>query len=189
MKLIVWLWNPGKQYEITRHNLGYLFLDFIKFYNTSHLTPLLWRRGEYDWSEFKYEPKFKWDISTWQIWWEKVILLKPTTFMNLSWESIKKIVDFFKINKEDIIIIYDDISMDFWKIRFRDSWSAGWHNWIKSIINNIWDDFNRIKVWIWINNKYEVSDWVLSKFKKEELKTLNEDIFPKAYELLEEKSY
>jgi len=175
MKLIVWLWNPGKQYEITRHNLGYLFLDFII--------------GESEFSDFKYESKFKWDLSIWKISWEKVFLFKPTTFMNLSWEAIKKIVDFYKIDIDDIIIIYDDLSMDFSKIRFRNTWSAWWHNWIKNIITHFWNDFNRIKVGIWFNSRYDVSDFVLSKFKNEEINELNNNIFIKTYDLLKEKMF
>lgn len=173
MKLIVWLWNPGKEYKETKHNLWFLFLDYFiekeKF------------------SDFKFESKFKWEISSWIFEWEKIILLKPQAFMNLSWESIRKIVDFYKIDLEEIIIIYDDMSMDFWKLRFRDKWSAWWHNGIKSIIQHFKDQFNRIKIWIWFNENYELSDWVLSKFNEEELESLKNDIFPKTYELLKEK--
>ena len=173
MKLIVWLWNPTKEYEKTKHNVWFLFLDYFK--------------EKENFSEFKNEIKFKAEISTWIYSWEKTILLKPMTYMNLSWESIRKVIDFYKINLEDIIIIYDDLSMDFWKTRFRDKWSAWWHNWVKSIIQHIWDNFKRIKVWIWFNSNYEVSDWVLSKFKNEELEELNHLVFEKTYILLKEK--
>lgn len=170
MKLIVWLWNPWKEYETTRHNLGFLFLEFLK---------------NKEWfSEFKEEVKFKWELSLWVIKWEKTILLKPNTFMNLSWESVRKLVDFYKIDIDDIVVIYDDMSMDFWKIRFRDIWSAGWHNWIKSIISTFWDKWKRIKVWIGLNPKFEVSDWVLSKFTKDELSFLEVEVFPDVYKLL-----
>ncbi len=166
MKLIVWLWNPWKDYEFTRHNLGFLFLDWL----------ISWE----DFTDFKTETKFRWSISVWNLFWEKIVLLKPETFMNLSWESLRKVIDFYKIEiKEDLIIIYDDISMEFWKIRFRKTWTAWWHNGIKSIISHIWSDFKRIKVWVWFNEKYDVSDWVLSKFKKEELKNLEKEVFSK----------
>ncbi len=164
MKLIVWLWNPWVQYKNTRHNVWFLFLDAFAEKN--------------NFSDFKLESKFKWEISTWINAWEKTILLKPTTYMNLSWESLRKIVDFYKINLADITIIYDDMSMDFWKIKTRDKWSAGWHNWIKSIISHFWDIFKRIKIWVWFNDNYEVSDWVLSKFTNEELGKLESKIFP-----------
>ena len=177
MKLIVWLWNPWKKYEKTRHNIWFMFLDFL----ISHLNPPL--EGEI-FSEFKIEKKFKAEISEWRLDWERTILLKPQTYMNLSGESLKKIVDFYKIDLEDIIIIYDDKDMEFWKVRFRETWSAWWHNWIKDIIKYFWKDFKRIKIWIWYDTKYDVSDWVLSNFTKEKLDALEKKIFHKALELL-----
>ena len=173
MKLIVWLWNPGKKYEKTRHNIWFMFLDF--------LVEMFWRNT---FTEFKLESKFKWEISEWIYEWEKTILLKPNTFMNLSWESLRKIVDFYKIDLEDIIIIYDDLSLELWKIRFREKGSAWGHNWIKSIISHFSQEFKRIKIWIWYNDNYEVSDWVLSKFTNEELDIFEDEIFEKSYELL-----
>ncbi len=173
MKLIIWLWNPWDKYTKTKHNIGFLFLDYIN------------KKEKF--SDFKFESKFKWEISNWNINLKKVVLLKPQTFMNLSWESIRKIVDFYKIDINDILIIYDDISMDFWKIRFREKWSAWWHNWIKDIIKYFWENFYRIKIWIWFNNNFEVSDWVLSKFDEEELNDLENEVFPEVYKLLIEK--
>ncbi len=173
MKLIVWLWNPGKEYSETRHNLGFLFLEYLK--------------EKEKFSDFKDESKFKWEVSSGIIKWDKTLLLKPSTYMNLSWESLRKIVDFYKIEIDDIIVIYDDISMDFWKIRIRDSWSAGWHNWVKSIINHFWNEWNRVKVGIWLNTNFEVSDWVLSKFTKDEIEKLENKVFREIYELMKEK--
>lgn len=168
MKLIVWLWNPWDKYKYTRHNLWFLFLDYFK--------------NKFDFEEFKYESKLKWDISTWTLKWEKVILLKPQTFMNISWESIKKTTNYYKIDINDFIVIYDDLSMEFWKIRFRDRWSAWWHNWVKDIIRYFWEEWNRIKVWIWFNDKFEVSDFVLSKFSEEELIDLENEVFIEVYD-------
>ncbi len=173
MKLIIWLWNPWIQYEKTRHNLGFLFLDYLK--------------EKEKFSDFKSESKFKWEISTWIIRWEKAILLKPITYMNLSGESVRKVVDFYKVDLGDIVVVYDDISMDFWKIRFRDTWSAWGHNWVKSIISHFWDKWNRIKVWVWFNSSFDVSDWVLSKFTSDELDKLEKDLFSNIYNLLIEK--
>jgi len=181
MKLIVWLWNPTDEYKITRHNLWFMFLDWLI------KRPVSNQKETGLWNNFNYESKFKWDISTLVIDWEKVILLKPMTYMNLSWESIINLVNFYKISKEDLIVIYDDISMEFWKIRFRDKWSAGGHNWIKNIIKYLKEDFKRIKVWIWYDSKYDVSSWVLSKFSEEELIDLEQEVFPKVYDLLIEK--
>ena len=165
MKIIVWLGNPWVQYTYTRHNLGFLFLD--KF------------RHEYHFSVFSLESKFKADISTWNINWEKILLLKPQTYMNLSWESLHKIRDYYKLNISDFIIIYDDISMDFWKVRVRNKWSAGWHNGIKSIIAHFWNEFERIKVWVSYDSKYDVADWVLSKFSEEELIDIGNEVYNK----------
>ena len=173
MKIIIWLWNPWERYEKTRHNLWFLFLDYLKE-----------KEGLED---FKYESKFRWEISSWTILWKKTFLLKPQTFMNLSWESLQKICQFYKVDKKDFIVIYDDISMDFWKVRFRDKWSAWWHNWVKDIIKYFWGERDRIKVWVWFNEKYETSDFVLSKFSEEELIDLENNIFPKVYELIKEK--
>ena len=173
MKLIIWLWNPWDKYIKTKHNIGFLFLDYLV--------------EKEKFPDFKIESKFKWEISSWEFNWEKTILLKPQTFMNLSWESIKKVMDFYKINNEDIIVIYDDISMDFGKIRFRDKWSAGWHNWIKDMIKYLWSEFNRIKVGVWFNDNYEVSDWVLSKFESSEFDELQDTILPDTLKILKDK--
>ena len=170
MKLIIWLGNPGKQYEKTRHNVWFIFLE--KF------------RKENNFSDFKLESKFKWEISEWRFEWEKTILLKPQTYMNLSWESIRKIVDFYKIDLEDIIVIFDDKDMEFWKVRFRETGSAWGHNWIKSIISHFWKDFKRIKIWIWYDSKYDVSDWVLGKFSEADLADIDSEIYEKSLEIL-----
>ena len=163
MKLIVWLGNPWNNYENTKHNVWFMFLDYFKNIN------------KFD--DFKFESKFKAELSSWIYKWEKTLLIKPQTFMNLSWDSIISITNFYKIDINDVIVIYDDLSMDFWKLRFRDKWSAWWHNWIKSIIKHFWENFKRIKIGIWFNDKFEVSDWVLSKFSEEEIIDLNNDVF------------
>lgn len=173
MKLILWLWNPWNEYTYTRHNIWFLFLDFFASRNGF-------------WS-FKLESKFKWEIAFWDIDGEKTILLKPITYMNLSWESLKEVMNFYKIEKKDFIVIFDDMSMDFGKLRYRENWSAGWHNWVKSIIKYFWEDFKRIKVWVGFNANFEVSDWVLSKFTKTELEELDKNIFFEVEKMLEEK--
>ena len=147
-------------------------------------------KEKYEFEEFKEEKKFKWEISNPHPLTplpieegEKVILLKPSTFMNLSWESIIELLNFYKIDKKDIIVISDDKDMEFWKIRFRESGSAGGHNWLKSIIKYLWEDFKRIKIWVGSDTKYNTADWVLSKFSSEELLELK-NIFEKAEETL-----
>jgi len=173
MKLIIWLWNPWDQYKLTKHNIWFMFLDYL--------------RNKDGFSDFKYESKFKADISEWRFEWEKTILLKPQTFMNLSWEAIIAITNFYKIDIENWIVIYDDMSMEFWKLRFRDKWSAWWHNWIKDIIRFYKENFKRIKVWIWFNSNFNVSDWVLSKFSEEELIDLDNVVFKDVKNMLIEK--
>lgn len=173
MKLIIGLGNPWLEYKNTRHNVGFMFLDKLK--NT-------W------WFEEFKDSKFKWLISEWIHSWEKIILLKPMTYMNLSWESIIGLMNFYKIGIENLIVIFDDVSMDFAKIRFRLEGRDGGHNWIKSIIKNLGtEEFARIKIWVWNDSKFELSDWVLSKLKNEEIEELENNIFPKAQELLETK--
>lgn len=163
MKLIIWLWNPWDKYKNTRHNIWFMFLDFFAEKN--------------NFPNFSFEKKFNAEISEKNLNSEKIILIKPQTFMNLSWESLQKIVNYYKVDTKNIIIIYDDISMDFWKVRHRQVWSHWWHNGIKDITRYIWDKFDRVKVGVWIDKNYEVSDWVLSKFKNIELGELDKNIF------------
>ena len=165
MKLIVGLWNPGDKYRDTRHNLGFIFLDNFQ--------------EENNFSDFKYESKFTADISSGILHGEKTLLVKPQTFMNLSGESIQKICNFYKLTGEDFTVIYDDMSMDFWKIRSRDKGSAGWHNGVKSIIKHFGENWKRIKVWVWFDDRYKVSDWVLSKFTADELIDIDTEIYNK----------
>ena len=173
MKLIVGLGNYWDKYINTRHNAWFMFVDYLA--------------EKENFSDYKFESKFKAEISTGICNWEKTLLIKPQTYMNLSWEAVSLIKQFYKTHPDDLIIIYDDISMDFWKVRFRDKWSAGGQNGIKDIIRILWEEFKRIKIWIWLHDKYEVSDWVLSKFKEEELIDLNNEVFPEVYNILKEK--
>ena len=171
MKLIAWLGNPWDKYKNTRHNAWFIFVDKL--------------REDTNFAPWKFESKFKAEISEWRYNWEKTFLLKPQTFMNLSGESIQKFCNFYKIPKEDWIVIYDDKDMEFWKTRFRDKGSAWWHNWIKSIIQYFGQEFSRIKIWIWYDSNYEVSDWVLGKFIEEELIDLDNEVYEKSIKLLE----
>lgn len=107
---------------------------------------------------------------------EKVILLKPTTYMNLSGESIREVVDFYKLSNDDVLVIYDDISLDVGRLRIREKGSAGGHNGIKSIIAHLGTDiFPRIKVGVGQPN-VDLVNYVLGKFTKEEMEVLNESI-------------
>ena len=160
MFLIVGLGNPGSQYEDTRHNIGFKVVDNIaKEYNI----------------EINRQ-KFKGMCGEGFINGEKVILLKPTTYMNLSGESVREVVDFYKLSNEDILVIYDDISLDVGRLRIREKGSAGGHNGIKSIIAHLGTDvFPRIKVGVGQPN-VDLVNYVLGKFTKEEMEVLSESI-------------
>ncbi len=160
MKLIVGLGNPGVEYENTRHNAGFMVVDKI----SSQYNIAINRQ------------KFKGVYGEGFIANEKVILLKPATYMNLSGESVREVRDFYKINSEDIIIIYDDISLDIGRLRLREKGSAGGHNGIKSIISNLGTDiFPRIKVGVGQPN-VDLVKYVLGKFSKQELEVINESM-------------
>ena len=172
MKLIVWLGNPGKEYLNTRHNVGFLFVDFLQD-----------KWGFEDWKD----SKFKGIVSEGTLKWEKIILLKPMTFMNLSWESVSALVNLYKIPKEDILVLSDDIDMDFGKIRLRNKGSSWGQNGLKSITLHLGTDkFSRYKIGIGRDSRYVVSDWVLSKFSDDEKKKLEQEIFIEAHEWVEE---
>lgn len=160
MFLIVGLGNPGNQYEDTRHNIGFKVVDNIaKEYNI----------------EINRQ-KFKGMCGEGFINGEKVILLKPTTYMNLSGESVREIVDFYKLSNEDVLVIYDDISLDVGRLRIREKGSAGGHNGIKSIIAHLGTDiFPRIKVGVG-QPDVDLVNYVLGKFTKEEMEVLSESI-------------
>lgn len=160
MFLIVGLGNPGSQYENTRHNIGFKVVDNIaKEYNI----------------EFSRQ-KFKGICGEGFINGEKVILLKPTTYMNLSGESVREVIDFYKLSNDNVLVIYDDISLDVGRLRIREKGSAGGHNGIKSIIAHLGTDiFPRIKVGVGQPN-VDLVNYVLGKFSKEEMEVLNESI-------------
>ncbi|WP_244834277.1 aminoacyl-tRNA hydrolase [Clostridium sp. BJN0001] len=157
MFLIVGLGNIGKEYEGTRHNVGFRVIDNIA--------------SKYDIDINK--KKFKGTYGEGFIENEKVILLKPDTFMNLSGESVKEVQSFYKIDCENIIVIHDDISLPLGRIRIRGKGSAGGHNGIKNIIQNLGTDvFPRIKVGVGQPN-VDLVHYVLGKFSKDEVEILS----------------
>lgn len=158
MKLVVGLGNPGKKYEKTKHNIGFMCLDYYAKQNNQ---------------SFKKENKFNGE----SLKIGNLILLKPHTFMNLSGESIVKVMNFYDIGTDDVLIIYDDLSLPFNKIRLREKGSAGGHNGVKSIINHLkTQEFKRIKIGIDQNPLIETKDYVLSKFSKVELKEIDDTL-------------
>lgn len=154
MKLLVGLGNPGRGYVGTKHNVGFEVID------------LLSRKYNINMGKIK----FKGFVGDGVIGNEKVILLKPQTFMNLSGESLKQAAIFYKIGIEDIIVIYDDTSIPLGSVRIREKGSAGGHNGMKSIIAHLGND-NFLRVRIGIGEKpngWDLADYVLSKFSKDE---------------------
>ena len=154
VKLIIGLGNPGKPYEHTRHNIGFDVIDELAKKWNAPLNQMKFN-GMY---ASVHRPE------------GKVILLKPLTYMNLSGESVRPLMDYFDIDVEDIIVIYDDLDLDTGKLRLREKGSAGGHNGIKSLIQHLGtQQFNRIRVGVSRPPAgMKVADYVLSKFSKED---------------------
>lgn len=163
MVIIVGLGNPGKQYEMTRHNAGFMAIDALSEKYGIDVT----------------EKKHKAIIGKGVIDGQKVILAKPQTFMNSSGESVRELVDYYKPDIEnELIIIFDDITLDVGGLRVRKKGSAGGHNGMKSIIAHLGDEnFKRIRVGIGEKPpRMDLADWVLGHFKKEDIDPLKESL-------------
>lgn len=161
MKLIIGLGNPGKEYDNTRHNIGFYIIDqFLRKHNK-----------EADNEKFCAK-NIDLNLNG-----EKVIFLKPQTYMNLSGESVKKYIDYFKINIEDILVIFDDVNFELGKFRLKRMGSSGGHNGINNIIENLnTEEIKRLKVGISNDSKIDIKDYVLGKFNKEEKEKLEESM-------------
>ncbi len=152
MYLVIGLGNPGNKYDKTRHNVGFDIVDLCE--------------GKYNFTINR--TKFKGIYGETNIGGEKVIFLKPQTYMNLSGESVRGIMDFYKIPNENIIVIYDDVSLEVGRLRIKTKGSAGGHNGIKNIIAHLGtDSFPRIKVGVG-EPTCSLVDYVLGRFSKEE---------------------
>lgn len=162
MYYIVGLGNPGIQYENTRHNAGFITIDYLA------------RKYSIDVRKIK----FKSLIGQGVISGHKVMLVKPQTYMNNSGEAIREIYKYFDFEHDKLIVIYDDIDIDFGSIRIRKKGSAGTHNGMKSIIYNLeFDDFPRIKVAVGKKPSYmDLANFVLSGFSKQEAKIIEEEV-------------
>lgn len=162
MIIIAGLGNPGREYAPTRHNVGFDVIDVLAEKYNIRMNKL----------------KFKGVTGEGTIDGKKVLLLKPSTYMNNSGISIREAVSFYKVEMKDLLIIYDDIDIDFGTIRIRKKGSAGSHNGMKSIIYHLTDDsFPRIKIGIGKKPEgYDLADFVLSKFSQDERKIIDETI-------------
>lgn len=156
-KLIVGLGNPGKEYEKTRHNIGFIFIDAYaksinKEINKEKFTGL--------YTDYIHNG-------------EKIILLKPQKYMNLSGEVVNDFVHYFDIKTEDILIISDDLNLELGKIRLRAMGSSGGHNGLKNIELHLkTDKYKRLRIGISNNNQSDIKDYVLGNFSKKDLDVL-----------------
>lgn len=170
MYIIVGLGNPGREYQNTRHNIGFDVIDVIaKQENIGVL-----------------EKKHKAVIGKGYLDGQKVILAKPQTYMNLSGESIRALIDYYKIDETfELIVIADDVSLDVGQLRIRKKGSAGGHNGLKSIITHLGHDgFIRIKMGVGEKPKnYDLADYVLGHFVKEE-RSIMDDAAMRALEAI-----
>ena len=161
MKLIVGLGNPGNEYNNTRHNMGFMALDnYVKSNNLG---------------EFK--KKFNGIYLDTNINSERVIFLKPTTYMNLSGEAVLKFSNYFKIDLSDILIISDDLDMPLGKLKLKQNGSSGGHNGLKNIEYNLSSsNYKRLKLGIGNDKSINTMDFVLSRFSKEEMDIINKEL-------------
>ena len=159
--LIVGLGNPGQKYEHTRHNMGFLAVDGLA------------RRKGFRFNKLRFRA---W-TAEWMVNGEKVLVMKPQTYMNLSGEAVGEAARFYKIPSDHVLVIYDDVSLPLGKLRIRDKGSAGGHNGIKNIIAHLGTDvFPRVKVGVGAPSHpdYDMVDWVIGSFSVQEKKIVDE---------------
>ncbi len=154
MKLIIGLGNPGKEYDKTRHNIGFMTLD-------SYISDEIWK-NKFDGLFIKHDD---------------VIFLKPQTYMNNSGFCVKRFVDFYKIKIEDIMVVQDDLDLKFGDYKLKNNSSAGGHNGIKSIINCLGSNcFGRLKIGIAHDRSIDTKDYVLSKFSNDNILEFSKNV-------------
>ena len=162
MKLIIGLGNPGRKYKKTRHNIGFMFLDSFASDNDI---------------KFKLDTSLKAELASIDIENEKVILAKPQTFMNLSGEAVRLIINYYKIDIKNVLVIHDDLDLEVGTIRFRSHGSSAGHKGMQNIMDLLdTQDIKRLKVGIGKPVFDSTIDYVLGTFDKQEMKLLNEYI-------------
>ena len=167
--LIVGLGNPGKKYENTRHNFGFMIVRAFAE-----------KRG---WT-FKKDRDLKGEVTSGSEGDVKIFLLLPTTYMNLSGQAVRKVIDFYKINPANLIVVSDDVALDFASFRFRDKGSAGGHNGLKDIESHLGtQEYQRLRIGIGDREHGLLEDYVLSAFNAEEQKLLP-DVIEQGVEFL-----
>lgn len=155
MKLIVGLGNPGSEYTQTRHNIGFMVADELA--NHYH-------------ASFSTDKKLKADIAKFEYRDESILIAKPQTYMNLSGDSVRLVMDYYKVALEDVWVLSDDLDLEFGTVRIRQGGGSGGHNGLRDIIQKIGEDFVRFRVGIKNNllDRVSAEDFVLQKFNKEE---------------------
>ena len=162
MKCIVGLGNIGKRFELTRHNIGFEVIDYILERHSFTLD----------------KQKFKGAYTIERMNGDKVLLIEPMTMMNLSGEAVAPLMDYYNIDVDDLIVLYDDLDLEQGQVRLRQKGSAGGHNGMKSIIKMLGtDQFKRIRIGVGRpTNGMSVPDYVLQRFSKEEMMTMEKVI-------------
>ena len=160
MRLLVGLGNPGTEYAATRHNMGFMAVDAI----VHRFSFSGWKSG------------FKGQVLLAKIHDEKVLFLKPETYMNLSGESVLSAISFYKIKPEDVIVFHDDLALPVGKVKVKSGGSSGGHNGIKNIDSHIGVNYMRVRIGIDQNHEIDTADYVLCKPTAEEQKVLADTI-------------
>ena len=161
MYVICGLGNPGKKYENTRHNMGFITIDQLAEKHDIKVDRV----------------KFKALVGEGRIAGQKVLLVKPQTYMNLSGESVQEVMHFYKLDPEELIVIYDDLDLEVGALRLRKFGSAGTHNGMRSVVQHLNSDrFPRIRLGIGANGKRDIIDHVIGGFTKDEVPVLEEAV-------------
>ncbi|MBR2603954.1 MAG: aminoacyl-tRNA hydrolase [Bacilli bacterium] len=168
MKLIVGLGNPGKEYEHTRHNVGFDVIDFFASKVGASID----------------KDKFQGLYTKGKVDGEDIILLKPQKFINLSGDVMRKYADYFKVNERDILVIHDDLDLEVGKIKLKERSSSGGHNGMKNIEANFKNnEYKQLKIGISNNKESDTKDYVLGKFSKDDREKIEEAI-KKSYDII-----
>lgn len=161
MYIIVGLGNPGKKYENTKHNIGFITLDYLADQHDIKINKI----------------KHKALVGEGFISGQKVLLVKPQTYMNLSGNSVREVMEYYKEDMDKLIVIYDDVDIEMGRIRIRKKGSAGTHNGMRSIIYDLQaDNFPRIRIGIGAERKMGLAGYVLGGFGKEEKKLMEDAV-------------
>ena len=159
MRLLVGLGNPGKEYAQTRHNMGFMAVD--ELVRRFSFTP--WKKG------------FKGQVCSGEIGGEKIVVLKPETFMNLSGEAVQEAVHFYKLTPADVIVFHDELDLPVGKMKVKVGGSPAGHNGLKSIDNHIGTEYMRVRIGVDNNKNIPTADYVLGKPSAEDFKILEQE--------------